>query len=145
MSLLSVIAAEAPRLDLTREWVGYVGVATFLIAYLLIALESKTHLRKSKPVFIAAGIIWMLAAVAYARAGDVRSAGDVLRRDIGSFGELFLFILAAMTFVNTMEERQLFGALRSEIRIGLDSDEPVRHRLCDALDRPLRARHEQPH
>ncbi len=113
MSLLSVIAAEAPRLDLTNEWVGYLGVVTFLVAYVFIALESKTHLRKSKPVFIAAGIIWLLAGVAYARAGDVKSAGDVLRQDLGRFGELFLFILAAMTFVNTMEERQIFSALRS--------------------------------
>lgn len=113
MPLLAVLAAEAPRLDLTREWFGYVGVATFLIAYLLIALESRTQLRKSKPVFIAAGVIWLLAGLAYARAGDTTTAGDVLRRDIGAFGELFLFILAAMTFVNTMEERQIFGALRS--------------------------------
>ncbi len=113
MPLLAVLAAEAPRLDLTREWVGYVGVATFLIAYVFIALESRTHLRKSKPVFIAAGVIWLLAGLAYARSGDTQTAGAVLRRDIGSFGELFLFVLAAMTFVNTMEERQIFGALRS--------------------------------
>jgi len=113
MTLLSVIAAEAPRLDLTREWVGYAGVATFLVAYVLVALESTTRLRKSLPVIVAAGVIWILAGLAYARAGDVTTAGDVLRRDIGGYGELFLFILSAMTFVNTMEERQIFGALRS--------------------------------
>ena len=113
MSLLTVMAAEAPRLDLTHSWVGYVGVATFLIAYLLVSIESRTHLRKAKPVIIAAGVIWLLAALAYARAGDTVTAGQVLRRDIGTFGELFLFILSAMTFVNTMEERQIFSALRS--------------------------------
>lgn len=113
MSLMMAMAVAAPRLDLTRHWVGYVGVVTFLIAYVFIALESRTQLRKSKPVFIAAGVIWLLAGLAYAQAGDTRSAGEVLRRDIGAYGELFLFILAAMTFVNTMEERQIFGALRS--------------------------------
>ena len=112
MPLLTVIAAQA-RLDLTNTWIGYLGLVTFLIAYLVIALESKTHLRKSKPVMVGAGMIWLLAGYAYARAGDTTTAGDVLRRDIGSFGELFLFILCVMTFVNTMEERQIFGALRS--------------------------------
>ena len=112
MPLLTVIAAQA-RLDLTNTWIGYLGLVTFLIAYLVIALESKTHLRKSKPVMVGAGMIWLLAGIAYARAGDTTTAGEVLRRDIGSFGELFLFILCVMTFVNTMEERQIFGALRS--------------------------------
>ncbi len=113
MPLLSVLVVEVPRLDLTREWVGYVGLVAFLIAYLFIALESRTQLRKSKPVFLAAGLIWLLAGLAYAQAGDTRTAGEALRRQIGAFGELFLFVLAAMTFVNTMEERQIFGALRS--------------------------------
>jgi Na+/H+ antiporter NhaD/arsenite permease-like protein len=113
MSLIMLQAEAVPTLDLTRHWVGYAGVATFLIAYLLVALESKTHMRKSKPVIIAAGIIWMLAGLAYARVGDTHTAGAALRTNIGSYGELFLFILSAMTFVNTMEERQIFGALRS--------------------------------
>jgi len=114
--MLATIALQAEsvsRLDLTNTAVGWVGLVVFVIAYVLVALESRTHMRKSKPVILAAGIIWMLAASAYAARSDLTTAGVALRENIADYGELFLFILAAMTFVNTMEERQLFDTLRS--------------------------------
>jgi Na+/H+ antiporter NhaD/arsenite permease-like protein len=40
-------------------------------------------------------------------------AADELRHALGEFAELFLFILSAMTFVATMEERQIFDKLRA--------------------------------
>jgi len=113
LAMMGMQAEGASSLNLTGTWVGWVGAAVFVIAYVLVALESRTHMRKSKPVILAAGIIWMLAASAYAARGDLTTAGAALRENIGDYGQLFLFILAAMTFVNTMEERQLFDALRS--------------------------------
>ena len=39
---------------------------------------------------------------------------------IGEYGELFLFLLVAITFVNTMEERRTFDVLRAKlVRLGL--------------------------
>ena len=112
-ALLSSTAGAAQPLDLTRHWVGYAAVAVFAAAYLVVMLEEKLHIRKSKPVMLAAGVIWALIGFAYVQAGDGETAGTLLRHSIGEYAELFLFILVAMTFVNTMEERQVFDSLRS--------------------------------
>jgi Na+/H+ antiporter NhaD/arsenite permease-like protein len=83
-----------------------------VIAYAIVMAEDFFHLRKSTPVILAAGAIWVLVAIAYGRAGRPEEALDALRKDLLSFGELFLFLLSAMTYVNTLEERQVFDALR---------------------------------
>jgi Na+/H+ antiporter NhaD/arsenite permease-like protein len=101
------------HLDLTRSWVGFVSLAVFFLAYTAVVFENKIHLRKSKPVVLAAGIVWTLVAIAYARAGDESSVAAAIRSDLSGYVELFLFVLAAMTFVNTMEEREVFDALRA--------------------------------
>ena len=74
--------------------------------------EEFTHLRKSKPVMVAAGVLWMLVALAW-KANGVPGAGELLRHNLLEYSELLLFLLAAMTFVNTMAERNVFAALRS--------------------------------
>ena len=51
-------AAHKP-LDLTASSVGIAAIIIFLIAYLLVMAEEFTHLRKSKPVIIAAGVALM--------------------------------------------------------------------------------------
>ncbi|MCW8881039.1 MAG: sodium:proton antiporter, partial [Sedimenticola sp.] len=42
-------------IDLTNHWVGYTAIGIFTVAYLLVMAEEFTHLRKSKPVILAAG------------------------------------------------------------------------------------------
>ncbi|HBN09660.1 MAG TPA: sodium:proton antiporter [Cyanobacteria bacterium UBA8530] len=75
--------------------------------------EELLHLRKSKPVLIAAALIWGLVGLAYAMAGNQHTAAEAVRHNLLEFSELFLFLLAAMTFINTMEDRGVFHALRS--------------------------------
>ena len=108
-----VIAASGGELlDLTGHWTGFAAVAIFVIAYLVVIGEEVLHLRKSKPVIVAAGIIWALVAYAYMLHGDTHTAGEAVRHNLLEFGELFLFLLAAMTYINTMDERGIFDALR---------------------------------
>ena len=45
-------------MDLTSSWVGIACLAIFVIAYLFVMAEEFTSLRKSKPVMLAAGLIW---------------------------------------------------------------------------------------
>lgn len=99
-------------LDLTKTWFGIAAVIVFVAAYLLVMCEEFIHLRKSKPVIVAAGIIWVLVAIAYAMHGDKTTAGAAVRHNILDYAELLLFLLAAMTYINTMEERNVFKALR---------------------------------
>jgi len=100
-------------MDLTTHWAGYLAIAIFIGAYVLVILEENIHLRKSKPVIVAAGFIWILVALAYSAAGDTHTAQELVRHNLLEFVELFLFLLAAMTFINTMEERGIFEVLRA--------------------------------
>ena len=61
-------------LDLTNTWFGIASVIIFVVAYLLVMCEEFIHLRKSKPVIVAAGIIWTLVGIAYAMQGDTETA-----------------------------------------------------------------------
>jgi NhaD family Na+/H+ antiporter len=101
-------------LDLTTTWVGYTALLIFVIAYALVMGEEFTHLRKSKPVVLAAGVIWFLIAYYYTtHHGDYHTVEDAVRHNIMEFAELFLFLLAAMTYINAMEERRVFEWLRA--------------------------------
>jgi len=99
-------------MELTNSWFGYVALATFVLAYLFVIGEEFLHLRKSKPMLLAAGIIWALIGMAYVSIGDAYSAGEAFRHNFEEYAELLLFLIVAMTFINTLEERRLFDALR---------------------------------
>ena len=102
-------------IDLTAHPVGYIALILFSLAYLLVICEEFTHLRKSKPVILAAGIIWTLIAWQYNRNGLPQAALAALQQTLLDFAELFLFLLAAMTYVNALDERRVFAALRSRL------------------------------
>ena len=121
---LASAGTEGVKLDLTSSWVGIASVVVFCVAYVVVMLEEQLHLRKSKPVIVAAGIIWALIGVTYMRASEAATdpatkealavfAEHAVRHNILEYAELFLFLLAAMTYINTMEERRVFEALRA--------------------------------
>ena len=61
------VAQEAVvRTDLMWHWAGILSLVVFMVAYALVISEETIHLRKSKPVMVAAGVIWALVA-AYLR------------------------------------------------------------------------------
>jgi NhaD family Na+/H+ antiporter len=107
--------ASETGLDLTAHWAGYAAIAIFAGAYLLVVAEEFTHLRKSQPVMMAAGAIWVLLAIASAQLGQAELAHHAVRDYLLEFAELLLFLLAAMTYVNAMSERGLFEALRTRL------------------------------
>ena len=90
-----------------------IGLVLFVAAYALVIFEEKLHLRKSKPVILAAGIIWILVALAYKHIGQPEAAHHAILGNLVEYAELFLFLLAAMTYINAMEERNVFRSLRS--------------------------------
>ena len=107
------MAAEL-SVDLTTTTVGILSLVTFVVAYGFVMAEEVTHLRKSKPVILSAGIIWALIASVYI--GDKEMAHAVeqaLRHGILEYAELFLFLLVAMTYINALDNRDVFNALRS--------------------------------
>ncbi len=115
----TVFAADSgviqKTLDLTQHWGGYVALIVFVLAYAFVMLEEVTHMRKSKPVLLAAGIIWGMIGLIYAMNGIDHAAETAIRHNILEYAELFLFLLVAMTFINAMEERQVFEVLRVKL------------------------------
>lgn len=124
----------------------------FAVAYLLVVLEEVTHMRKSKPVMLAAGLIWLLIAMfpptvtpghadeasastpatadasqsepfptdhagasSAAETAAREAVGEAVRHYLLEYGELFLFLLVAMTYVNAMEDRKVFDVLRDKL------------------------------
>ena len=111
---LAAFASEGgQRLDLTGNWVGISSLLLFFVAYLVVMAEEFTHLRKSKPVMLAAGLIWALIAWYYQSHEIPHLVETALRHNLEEYAELMLFLLVAMTFINAMDERNVFEALRS--------------------------------
>ena len=108
----STAFAETSVPNLTTSALGAIALAVFVVAYGFVIAEEFTHLRKSKPVVVAAGVLWLLVAIAW-QAGGVPGVGELLRHNLLEYSELLLFLLAAMTYVNTLAERNVFAALRS--------------------------------
>ncbi len=100
-------------MDLTLHWVGFTAIAIFVIAYSLVIAEEFTHLRKSKPVILAAGLIWAIIASQYVSSGSPHEVDKAVKHFLIEFSELFLFLLTAMTYVNAMSERRIFDTLRT--------------------------------
>lgn len=111
--LLSAPALASDTLSLTNEWVSYLCIVIFVVAYTFVIAEEGLHLRKSKPMMVAAGVIWILVAIAASRHGHPELAGQAVKHNLLEYGELFLFLLAAMTYINAMDERGVFNALRT--------------------------------
>ena len=105
--------AAAETLDLTGHGVGIFALVVFVLAYLLVMAEEFTHLRKSKPVIIAAGLIWAAIGWLYAEHGMSELAEQAVRHNLLEYAELMLFLLVAMTYINAMEERRVFDVLRA--------------------------------
>jgi Na+/H+ antiporter NhaD/arsenite permease-like protein len=100
------------HLNLTQHWTGYLSLVLFVVAYLFAMTEEVTNLRKSKPMVLAASLIWVFIASIYARNGMSEQAGLAFRASLEGYAQLFLFIMVSMTYLNAMEDRGVFESLR---------------------------------
>lgn len=92
---------------------AYVCLVVFIVAYLAVIFEEALHLRKSKPMLLASGIIWALISVLVSSEGlPLESVEKAVMFDLEEYAALFLFLLVAMTYVNVLDERGVFSALR---------------------------------
>ena len=102
-------------MELLNHPIGYISLLIFVIAYGFVVTEEVTHLRKSKPVLFAAGMIWAMIAWVGAKNDFSHSVEDAIMHAFSEFSQLMLFLLVAMTFINSMTERNVFEKLRSKL------------------------------
>ena len=109
------LAAETPVLNLnaTSHFSGYLCLIVFFLAYLLVMTEEFTQLRKSKPVILAAGILWMIVAITTALQNKTAQLQNAINHNLLEYSSLLLFLLVAMTYINALNERGVFNVLRA--------------------------------
>ena len=106
--------ASMNHLNMTNTSLGVAALAIFALAYLLVIAEEFIHLRKSKPVILAAGIIWVFTALLAKRSEQGQALLEhALHHNLLEYAALLLFLLTAMIYVNAMTERNVFEALRA--------------------------------
>ena len=104
------------EIDLTTSYVGILSLIVFILAYAVVMAEEFSHLRKSKPVIISAALIWGI--IAFYFSSDKSYSYEIeraLEHNILEFAELFLFLLVAMTYINSLEERNVFDVVRFQL------------------------------
>ena len=102
-------------MELILHPVGYISLFIFILAYAFVMTEEVTHLRKSKPVLFAAGSIWAMIAWMGSKYDDSHHVEEAIMHAFSEFSQLMLFLLVAMTFINSMTERNVFNKLRSRL------------------------------
>ena len=104
------------EINLTTSYVGILSLITFVLAYVAVMAEEFIHLRKSKPVILSAAIIWAIIAFHFSSNKEFsHEIEHALEHNILEFAELFLFLLVAMTYINTLEERKVFDVVRFQL------------------------------
>ncbi|WP_394246694.1 sodium:proton antiporter NhaD [Vibrio profundi] len=111
-ALASASNTQSP-LDLTNSFPGFLALGLFSIAYIIVMMEEYLKLRKSKPVLLAAGLIWIIIGIVYQQHNMIDVAKQALEHNLLEYAELLLFLLVAMTYISAMEERRLFDALQA--------------------------------
>ncbi len=92
------------------------ALATFFLSYLAVLFEEKTHLKKSKPVMLGAGLIWVFIAIIAPDYGvEHHALRGAVSHGLGEYASLLLFLLAAMTYIAALEERDVFATLRGKL------------------------------
>ncbi len=91
--------------------IGYMALFFFCFAYLLVMTEELTGMRKSKPMILAAGLIWAMIGWFYTQQGLSEVAEQAVRKNLLEYAELMLFILVVMIYLNSMQERGVFDKL----------------------------------
>lgn len=95
-----------------ESWVGYTALILFVLAYAVVIFEEKLHMRKSKPVLFIGCFMWMLiGSYEVSRGGG--HAAEYIEHLTVEIGELFFFLLVAMTYINVLQERLVFDSLRA--------------------------------
>lgn len=108
----TVFASEGGSLLLTDAWQGYLILSIFAVAYIIVIGEDALHIRKSKPMLLAAGLIWLVIGIVYSQHEMQEIASDAFNHNLLEYSQLLLFLLVSMTYINALEERQFFDGIR---------------------------------
>jgi Na+/H+ antiporter NhaD/arsenite permease-like protein len=114
--LMAAETGAGVNFHLVAHPIGWVALALFVLAYVAVILEERIHIAKSKPVMLAAALIWGMIAWQNGGTGtDANLTREAFEAMFLEYAEIFFFLVVAMTYVTAMGERGVFEALRSQL------------------------------
>lgn len=95
---------------------GLLCIAIFVLSYTAVLAEEYTHMRKSKPVMLGAGLIWIVIGIMAPSYGvDHHALKEAISHGLEEYASLLLFLLAAMTYISALQNRNVFAVLRAKL------------------------------
>ncbi len=103
-------------MHLTTEWIGIVVAAIFVIGYYFIATEEKYEINKAKPALFVGTFSFFLIGIYFTINGlDPKPLHNELEKLILEIAEIFFFLFVAMTYIETLIERNVFDVLKYKL------------------------------
>lgn len=103
-------------LHLTWTWAGIASLLIFVIGYYFIATEEKYHINKAIPALNTGTLMFMIIGIYFTINGlDVEPLHHEMKVLILEIAEIFFFLFVAMTFIETMIERNIFDVLKYKL------------------------------
>ena len=108
--------SSSHNMDVGTHWAGITCIVIFVLAYAAVLVEEFTHMRKSKPVILGAGIIWVIIGIVAPEFGvDRHGMHEAIMHGLVEFAALMLFLLAAMTYISALTNRNVFAVVRMKL------------------------------
>lgn len=109
-------AAENHNMNVGLHWAGILCLIIFVLSYAAVLAEEYTHMRKSKPVMLGAGLIWVVIAIIAPDYGiDKHALHAAILEGLEEYASLLLFLLAAMTYISALQNRNVFAVIRAKL------------------------------
>ena len=122
MSLASFAFAAGGGIEVVEKvsyvgtWVGILSIIVFVVGYFFIATEEKYQINKAKPALFTGTFLFMLIGIYFAINGiNVDPLHAEMKHLILEIAEIFFFLFVAMTFIETMIERNVFDVLKYKL------------------------------
>lgn len=105
---------EHLNVDLTTTWAGIAVLVVFIVGYYFIAAEEKYQMNKAKPALFIGTFIFMLIGIYGAISGSIDNHHfeSSVEEIILEIAEIFFFLFVAMTFIESLIEKEVFEALK---------------------------------
>ncbi len=107
---------EVEKVSYVWTWIGALSIVVFVVGYYFIATEEKYHVNKAKPALFTGTLLFMLIGIYFTVNGlNVDPLHDEMQKLILEIAEIFFFLFVAMTFIETMIERNVFDVLKYKL------------------------------
>lgn len=105
-------------MELTTSFFGYFAIAVFVVGYITIALEDVIHVNKAKPAMFMGSFLLVALGAFLAFTGQAERSAELHHHIVELIFEIagiYFFLFVAMTFIESLIERNVFEVLKNKI------------------------------